>query len=41
VCDSYEDIRETICRNAIDRGIVSSSVDAGLTEACEIHDELW
>ncbi|KIL71220.1 hypothetical protein M378DRAFT_154718, partial [Amanita muscaria Koide BX008] len=38
--NSHEDVRETICRNAIDRGIASSSVDARLTETCEVHDEL-
>jgi len=40
VCNSYEDVMETICWNAIDRGIGSSSIGARLTETCEIHDQL-
>jgi len=32
--------RSTICRNAIDRGIASSFVDARLTETYKIHNEL-
>lgn len=40
MCNSYEDISETICRNAMNRGIASSSVEAGLTKRCKIYDEL-
>ena len=40
MCNSYEGVTETICCNAIDRGIAPSSVDARLMETCKIHDQL-